>query len=682
MGKNNKKGKNRKTTTPVLQVWTEEADALRTHMKPADLEDEEDVVIPVRMLGVKVVQKVETEDFPQLQTKPLERQSLQEPKGDSDLCSSQAQVQIPEPESPSLILKKKRVRPSVREKVALLHEEEQLKEQPENHKDRTTSDMATSDMDLDLVKVFNEQETAEVAVTEISQPMEALDIEKEKQTETNEHPSQPRLRLQVGLSHVTEVLQNQARMWSQDRSILLGEIYKLRAELEQAKKNQKDQASLQAEGIPGTCAIQAAPNQIQEVPANKDHQCQEKNSCLLAETMKENESLKAALYQTQVDLKIQKQQWGKVTSHLFEEQKETCRLKVALHQAHMDLKKQYQEREKDTSNLLSEQEETCRLKAALTQAQDDLKNQKQEWEKETSNLLSEQEETCRLKAALTQALENLKTQKKESEKEASNLLSEQEETCRLKAALYQAQGELKKQQQEWKNEKSGLLEEQKETTSKIKAALFQAEERLKTQRCQWEKDRFQLLVGQMEEKEKMKTAHKQAEDNLRCQWKEDMSCHEEETIKMQDALKQAKIDLQKQKREWDMDRSQLLAEQNETLRMKTSLDQAKEDLQKHQVQWQQERASLMESLAAINKSLEEEQEERAKTNDSLMDRLRSLETQVEEARRPPKKSFRKRFLQFFKRDTGTPSQTSDTHSQDSSTLQSSSHSHQPQKVKS
>ncbi|XP_034556445.1 golgin subfamily A member 6-like protein 22 [Notolabrus celidotus] len=637
MGKNNKKGKNRKTTAPVLQ-------------------------------------------------QPLERQSLQEPKGDNELCSSQAQVQIPEPESPSLILKKKRVRPSVREKVALLHEEEQLKEVPENHKDRTTSDMvtsdtATSDMDLDLVKVSNEQETAEVAVTEISQPMEALDIEKEKQTETNEHPAQPRLRLQVGLSHVAEVLQNQALMWSQDRSILLGEIYKLRAELEQEKK-QKYQASLQAEGILDTCAIQAAPNWTQEVPANKDHQCQEKNSCLLAEVMKENESLKAALYQTQVDLKIQKQQWGKVTSHLFEEQKETCRLKVALHQAHEDLKKQKQEREKDTSNLLSEQEETCRLKTALTQAQEDLKNQKQEWEKETFNLLSEQEETCRLKAALTQALENLKTQKKESEKETSKLLSEQAETCRLKASLYQAQDELKKQQQEWNNEKSGLLEEQKETTSKIKAALFHAEERLKIQRCQWEKDRFQLLVGQMEEKEKMKTAQKQAEDNLRCQWKEDMSCHEEETIKMQDALKQANMDLQKQKREWDMDRSLLLAEQNETLKMKTSLDQAKEDLQKHQVQWQQERASLMESLAAINKSLEEEQEERAKTNDSLMDRLRTLETQVEEARRPPKKSFRKRFLQFFKRDTGTPSQTSDTHSQDPSTPQLSSHSHQPKKVKS
>ncbi|XP_034557168.1 golgin subfamily A member 6-like protein 22 isoform X1 [Notolabrus celidotus] len=673
MGKNNKKGKNRKTTAPVLQ-------------------------------------------------QPLERQSLQEPKGDNELCSSQAQVQIPEPESPSLILKKKQVRSSVREKVALLHEEEQLKELPENHTDRTTSDMATSntatsDMDLDLVKVSNEQETAEMAVTEISQPMEALDIKKEKQTETNEHPAQPRLRLQVGLSHVAEVLQNQALMWSQDRSILLGEIYKLRAELEQAKENQKHQASLQAKGNPDTCAIQAAPKQTQEVPANKDHQCQEKNSCLLAEAMKENESLKAALYQTQVDLKILKQQWGKVTSHLFEEQKETCRLKVALHQAHEDLKKQKQEREKDTSNLLSEQEETCRFKAALTQAQEDLKNQKQEWEKETSNLLSEQEETCRLKAALTkalenlktqkqeweketsnllseqeetcrlkaaltQALENLKTQKKESEKETSNLLSEQEETCRLKAALYQAQDELKKQQQEWNNEKSGLLEEQKETTSKIKAALFQAEERLKTQRCQWEKDRFQLLVGQMEEKEKMKTAQKQAEDNLRCQWKEDMSCHEEETIKIQDALKQANMDLQKQKREWDMDRSLLLAEQYETLKMKTSLDQAKEDLQKHQVQWQQERASLMESLAAINKSLEEEQEERAKTNDSLMDRLRSLETQVEEARRPPKKSFKKRFLLFFKRDTGTPSQTSDTHSQDPSTPQSSSHSHQTQKVKS
>ncbi|XP_034535133.1 coiled-coil domain-containing protein 186-like isoform X11 [Notolabrus celidotus] len=828
MKKNNMNRENRKTTVPALQERTEEADALRTHMKPADFKDEGDAVL------LKDVQQVETLDFPQLQKEPLERPSLQDQKGDNDRCSSSAEGQIPEPESPWLRYKEEMVWPSVRERVALLRQEEQLKDLPKNHKDRTTSDRTTSDrttsdmdldlvkvskeemvwpsvrervallgqeeqlmdlpkkrkdrttsdrttserthsdmttsdrttserthserthsdrttsdrttsyrttsdrthsdmthserthsdrttsdrttsdrttsdmdldlvkvskeemvwpsvrervallgqeeqlmdlpkkrkdrktsyrttsdrttsdrttsdrttsdrttsdrttsdrttsdmdldlvkvskeemvwpsvrervallgqeeqlmdlpkkrkdrktsyrttsdrttsdrttsdrttsdrttsdrttsdMDLDLVKVSSELETAEVAVTEISRPMEAVDVRKEKQTETNEDPDQPRVK-QVLLSLVPEDLQNPACTWEQDRTILLGEISRLRAGLDQAHmalENQKHQPSLKAEVIPD---------------ANKDHhQCEDKNSRLLAEAMEEISTITAALNETREDLKTQKQEWEKVTS-----------------------------------NLLSEQEETCRLKAALTQVQEDLKTQK-----DKSSLL--EETTSKTKTALTQAQEDLKTQK----------------------------------------DKSSLLEE---TTSKTKTALTQAREELETKESQWDAAKFKLVCEHVKERESLQTAQKQAEEDLRRQWEMDRCCllaeHQEETIRMQDALKQAK-----------------------------------EDLQTHQAEWQQEKASLMESLTAINKSLKEQQEDRAKTTNSFMDRLRSLETQLEEASRPPKKSFKKRFLQFFRRDARTPSQTSDTLSQDPSTSQSSSHSHQPQQVQS
>ncbi|XP_034535145.1 golgin subfamily A member 6-like protein 2 isoform X2 [Notolabrus celidotus] len=558
MKKNNMNRENRKTTVPALQERTEEADALRTHMKPADFKDEGDAVL------LKDVQQVETLDFPQLQKEPLERPSLQDQKGDNDRCSSSAEGQIPEPESPWLRYKEEMVWPSVRERVALLRQEEQLKDLPKNHKDRTTSDRTTSDrttsdrttsdMDLDLVKFSSELETAEVAVTEISRPMEAVDVRKEKQTETNEDPDQPRVK-QVLLSLVPEDLQNPACTWEQDRTILLGEISRLRAGLDQAHmalENQKHQASLKAEVIPD---------------ANKDHhQCEDKNSRLLAEAMEEISTITAALNETREDLKTQKQEWEKVTS-----------------------------------NLLSEQEETCRLKAALTQVQEDLKTQK-----DKSSLL--EETTSKTKTALTQAQEDLKTQK----------------------------------------DKSSL---QEETTPKTKAALHQAREELETKESQWDAAKFKLVCEHVKERERMQTAQKQAEVDLRRQWEMDRCCllaeHQEETIRMQDALKQAK-----------------------------------EDLQTHQAEWQQEKASLMESLTAINKSLKEQQEDRAKTTNSFMDRLRSLETQLEEASRPPKKSFKKRFLQFFRRDARTPSQTSDTLSQDPSTSQSSSHSHQPQQVQS
>ncbi|XP_034535142.1 cingulin-like isoform X2 [Notolabrus celidotus] len=628
MKKNNMNRENRKTTVPALQERTEEADALRTHMKPADFKDEGDAVL------LKDVQQVETLDFPQLQKEPLERPSLQDQKGDNDRCSSSAEGQIPEPESPWLRYKEEMVWPSVRERVALLRQEEQLKDLPKNHKDRTTSDRTTSDrttsdrttsdmdldlvkvskeemvwpsvrervallgqeeqlmdlpkkrkdrktsdrttsdrttsdrttsdrttsdrttsdMDLDLVKVSSELETAEVAVTEISRPMEAVDVRKEKQTETNEDPDQPRVK-QVLLSLVPEDLQNPACTWEQDRTILLGEISRLRAGLDQAHmalENQKHQASLKAEVIPD---------------ANKDHhQCEDKNSRLLAEAMEEISTITAALNEAREDLKTQKQEWEKVTS-----------------------------------NLLSEQEETCRLKAALTQVQEDLKTQK-----DKSSLL--EETTSKTKTALTQAQEDLKTQK----------------------------------------DKSSL---QEETTPKTKAALHQAREELETKESQWDVAKFKLVCEHVKERESLQTAQKQAEEDLRRQWEMDRCCllaeHQEETIRMQDALKQAK-----------------------------------EDLQTHQAEWQQEKASLMESLTAINKSLKEQQEDRAKTTNSFMDRLRSLETQLEEASRPPKKSFKKRFLQFFRRDARTPSQTSDTLSQDPSTSQSSSHSHQPQQVQS
>ncbi|XP_034535131.1 cingulin-like isoform X9 [Notolabrus celidotus] len=477
------------------------------------------------------------------------------------------------------VSKEEMVWPSVRERVALLGQEEQLMDLPKKRKDRktsyrttsdrthsdrttsdrttsdrTTSDRTTSDMDLDLVKVSSELETAEVAVTEISRPMEAVDVRKEKQTETNEDPDQPRVK-QVLLSLVPEDLQNPACTWEQDRTILLGEISRLRAGLDQAHmalENQKHQPSLKAEVIPD---------------ANKDHhQCEDKNSRLLAEAMEEISTITAALNETREDLKTQKQEWEKVTS-----------------------------------NLLSEQEETCRLKAALTQVQEDLKTQK-----DKSSLL--EETTSKTKTALTQAQEDLKTQK----------------------------------------DKSSLLEE---TTSKTKTALTQAREELETKESQWDAAKFKLVCEHVKERESLQTAQKQAEEDLRRQWEMDRCCllaeHQEETIRMQDALKQAK-----------------------------------EDLQTHQAEWQQEKASLMESLTAINKSLKEQQEDRAKTTNSFMDRLRSLETQLEEASRPPKKSFKKRFLQFFRRDARTPSQTSDTLSQDPSTSQSSSHSHQPQQVQS
>ncbi|XP_034535139.1 myosin heavy chain, clone 203-like isoform X17 [Notolabrus celidotus] len=601
MKKNNMNRENRKTTVPALQERTEEADALRTHMKPADFKDEGDAVL------LKDVQQVETLDFPQLQKEPLERPSLQDQKGDNDRCSSSAEGQIPEPESPWLRYKEEMVWPSVRERVALLRQEEQLKDLPKNHKDRTTSDRTTSDrttsdrttsdrttsdrttsdrttsdMDLDLVKVSSELETAEVAVTEISRPMEAVDVRKEKQTETNEDPDQPRVK-QVLLSLVPEDLQNPACTWEQDRTILLGEISRLRAGLDQAHmalENQKHQASLKAEVIPD---------------ANKDHhQCEDKNSRLLAEAMEEISTITAALNETREDLKTQKQEWEKVTS-----------------------------------NLLSEQEETCRLKAALTQVQEDLKTQK-----DKSSLL--EETTSKTKTALTQAQEDLKTQK-----DKSSLL--EETTSKTKTALTQAQEDLKTQK-----DKSSLLEE---TTSKTKTALHQAREELETKESQWDAAKFKLVCEHVKERERMQTAQKQAVEDLRRQWEMDRCCllaeHQEETIRMQDALKQAK-----------------------------------EDLQTHQAEWQQEKASLMESLTAINKSLKEQQEDRAKTTNSFMDRLRSLETQLEEASRPPKKSFKKRFLQFFRRDARTPSQTSDTLSQDPSTSQSSSHSHQPQQVQS
>ncbi|XP_034567597.1 trichohyalin-like [Notolabrus celidotus] len=616
MKKITKKGKNRKTAVPVLQVWTEEADALRTHMKPADLEDEEDAIIPVWQLGVKVVQQVDTVDFPALQKEPLKRQSLQELKADG-VGPSQVQVQVQIPESECQI------------------------EQP------------------------------------------TLEIEKEQPRETDEHPAQQTevIRLQAELSRMCMALQNQSQLWGYDRAILLGENATLRDALYHAnlaleiQKRQctEDQSSLPAEVITlPDCQTQVS-NQQETAEVAVPEIVKEEPSVTYEHPAQQTEvtRLQAELSRVSIALHNQSLLWGYDRAVLL---KENSRLRDALYHANMAVEmmkrqctedrpslqvevttnKDHQREEKDSSLLAETLKENATMKAALSQAKEELQNKSREWEEERTFLLLVNDETIKLQAALCQAQEDLKKQKQQWEKDTSTLLSEKE-TNKLQAALYQAQEELREQQQQWKQDKSRLLKEQKETTSKLEADLRQAQ--IKTQCSLDSEERTKLLFRDMAQKAKLNQE----------QWEEDRSRllaeREVETIMMQ----QAKMDLHTLKCEWEKERAQLLAEQKEALEIKTALNKAQEELKEQKLQWEQEKASFRETLNVINKSLEEEEQDRTKTENTLMDRLRNLETQVEEARKPPKKSFKKKFLKFFRRDAGTPSPTSDTLSKDPST---------------
>ncbi|XP_034566070.1 trichohyalin-like [Notolabrus celidotus] len=619
MKKITKKGKNRKTAVPVLQVWTEEADALRTHMKPADLEDEEDAIIPVWQLGVKVVQQVDTEEFPALQKEPLKRQSLlQEPKADSVGSSQvQVQVQIPEPEC------------------------------------------------------------------QIEQP--ALEMEKEEPRETDEAQQTEVIRLQAELSRMCMALQNQSLLWGNDRAILLGENATLRDALYHANlalENQKrqcteDRSSLHAEVItPPDFQTQvsnqqetaevAVPEIVKEEPSvTEEHPAQQT----------EVTRLQAELSRVSIALHNQSLLWGYDRAVLL---KENSRLRDALYHANMAVEmmrrqctedrpslqavvttnKDHQREEKDSPLLAETLKENATMKAALIQAKEELQNKSREWEEERSFLLLVNDETIKLQDALCQAQEDLKRQKQQWDDDKSHVPSAEKETSMLKAALYQAQEELRKQQQQWNQDKSRLLKEQKETTSKLEADLRQA--KIKTQCSLDSEERTKLLFRDMAQKAKLNQE----------QWEEDRSRllaeREVETTMMQ----QAKMDLHTQKCEWEKERAQFLAEQKEALKIKTALNKAQEELKEQKLQWEQEKASFRETLTVINESLEDEEKDRNKTENTLMDRLRNLETQVEEARKPPKKSFKKKFLNFFKRDARTPSPTSDTLIQDPSTTHS------------
>ncbi|XP_034540921.1 trichohyalin-like [Notolabrus celidotus] len=450
MKKNIKKGKNRKTAVPVLQVWTEEADALRTHMKPADLEDEEDAIIPVWQLGVKVVHQVDTEDFPALQKEPVKRQSLQEPKEES-VGSSQVQVQIPEPEF------------------------------------------------------------------QTEQPKEALEMKKEEPRETDEHPAQQTevIRLQAELSRIYMVLQNQSLLWGNDRAILLREnatlcdaLYHANMAVEMMKRQStEDQSRLQTEAITNTCANQAT---------NKDHQREEKDSCLLAETLKENATMKAALSQAKKELENKSREWEEERSFLLLVNEESIKLQDALHQAQEELREKQQLWKEDKSRLLKEQKETTsKLEADLRQAQiktqcsldseertkllfrdmaQKAKLNEEQWEEDRSRLLAEREEETIM---MQQAKMDLHNQKCEWEKERAQLLEEQKEALKIKTALNKAQEELKQQKLQWEQEKTSF----RETLTAINESL-QDEEKDRTNTENSLMDRLKNLETQVEEARK------------------------------------------------------------------------------------------------------------------------------------------------------------------------------------
>ncbi|GLD55028.1 titin-like protein [Lates japonicus] len=101
----------------------------------------------------------------------------------------------------------------------------------------------------------------------------------------------------------------------------------------------------------------------------------------------------------------------------------------------------------------------------------------------------------------------------------------------------------------------------------------------------------------------------------------------------------------------EKERSRLLEEQmRETSSLSAALVKAQEDLDKEQLQWRQEKSGLLESLSVLKQALRDREQDRETSTNDLMSRVVEMENLMEEVQRQPqRRSLRKRFLNFFRR---------------------------------
>ncbi|GLD58035.1 titin-like protein [Lates japonicus] len=155
------------------------------------------------------------------------------------------------------------------------------------------------------------------------------------------------------------------------------------------------------------------------------------------------------------------------------------------------------------------------------------------------------------------------------------------------------------------------LARQEEETSTIKQTLAQVKNDLENSRCQWENERSRLLADQSQEVSTLQASFRQ--------------------------------ELEKKTSEWEEDRSRLMEEQ-----VKLCEGTGKTCTKSSPVAL--EKSGLLESLSVLKQALRDREQDRETSTNDLMSRVVEMENLMEEVQRQPqRRSLRKRFLHFFRR---------------------------------
>ncbi|GLD68019.1 myosin-4-like protein [Lates japonicus] len=128
-----------------------------------------------------------------------------------------------------------------------------------------------------------------------------------------------------------------------------------------------------------------------------------------------------------------------------------------------------------------------------------------------------------------------------------------------------------------------------------------------------------------------------------------------ETTSLKEKLTQVQEDLDKSLRQWEEEKTLLLAQKNEeSSSLMQKISQAKEELKKKDSSGGRN-TCLLESVNVMKQALQEKEEQRQKHEEELSRRLAQLEDLVSNMpeQKPKRRSLGRRFLQIFRRSRGT-----------------------------